>query len=101
MFELPFPGAPLSCSRGADSVLAAPRHLYTPLGCHRRATALNLWPGLYSAPGEWPWTYFFLLVLMLIFALRRYGRSLGLDAIIVARLQTRGILGRILLATAT
>jgi hypothetical protein len=38
---------------------------------------------------------------MLIFALRRYGRSLGLDAIIVARLQTRGILGRILLATAT
>ena len=46
---------------------------------------LNLWLGLYSAPGEWPWTYFFLLVLQLIFALHRYGRSLGLDAIIVSR----------------
>ncbi len=29
---------------------------------------LNLWLGLYSAPGEWPWTYFFLLVLQLMFA---------------------------------
>ena len=46
---------------------------------------LNLWLGLYSAPGEWPWTYFFLLVLQLVFALHRYGRSLGLDAILVAR----------------
>ena len=62
---------------------------------------LNLWLGLYSAPGEWPWTYFFLLVLMLIFALHRYGRRLGLDAIIVARSQTRSMLGRILLATIT
>ena len=44
------------------------------------AQILNLWLGLYSAPGEWPWTYFFLLVLMLVFALHRYGRSLGLDA---------------------
>jgi uncharacterized membrane protein YphA (DoxX/SURF4 family) len=62
---------------------------------------LNLWLGLYSAPGEWPWTYFFLLLLMLIFALHRYGRRLGLDAIIVARSQTRGLLGRIFLATMT
>jgi uncharacterized membrane protein YphA (DoxX/SURF4 family) len=62
---------------------------------------LNLWLGLYSAPGEWPWTYFFLLLLMLIFALHRYGRRLGLDAIILARSQTRGILGRIWLAIAT
>jgi hypothetical protein len=46
---------------------------------------LNLWLGLYSAPGEWPWTYFFLLVLQLIFAVHRYGRALGLDAIIVSR----------------
>ena len=46
---------------------------------------LNLWLGLYSAPGEWPWTYFFLLVLMVIFALHRFGRSLGLDAIIRER----------------
>jgi uncharacterized membrane protein YphA (DoxX/SURF4 family) len=62
---------------------------------------LNLWLGLYSAPGEWPWTYFFLLLLMLIFALHRYGRSLGLDAIIVARSQTRSLLGRLWLAIAT
>jgi uncharacterized membrane protein YphA (DoxX/SURF4 family) len=46
---------------------------------------LNLWLGLYNAEGEWPWTYFFLLVLMVIFALHRYGRSLGLDAIILGR----------------
>src|SRR5260370_32244316 len=37
---------------------------------------VNLWLGLYSAPGEWPWTYLFLLVLMLLFALHRYRRSL-------------------------
>ena len=62
---------------------------------------LNLWLGLYSAPGEWPWTYFFLLVLMLIFALHRYGRRLGLDAIIVARARNRGILNRLFLALVT
>jgi uncharacterized membrane protein YphA (DoxX/SURF4 family) len=44
---------------------------------------LNLWLGLYNAEGEWPWTYFFLLVLMVIFAVHRYGRSLGLDAIVL------------------
>jgi uncharacterized membrane protein YphA (DoxX/SURF4 family) len=47
---------------------------------------LNLWLGLYNAEGEWPWTYFFLLVLQLIFALHQYGRSLGLDAIVVDRI---------------
>jgi uncharacterized membrane protein YphA (DoxX/SURF4 family) len=62
---------------------------------------LNLWLGLYSAPGEWPWTYFFLLLLMLIFALHRYGRRLGLDAIILARSQTRSLAGRMFLAVAT
>lgn len=46
---------------------------------------LNLWLGLYDAPGEWPWTYFFLLVLQVIFALHQYGRSLGLDAVLIAR----------------
>ena len=61
---------------------------------------LNLWLGLYSAPGEWPWTYFFLLLLMLSFALHHYGRSLGIDAIIVARLKGRQGLGRFLLAEA-
>jgi hypothetical protein len=45
---------------------------------------LNLWLGLYSAPGEWPWTYFFLLLLQLVFGLHQYGRSLGIDAILAA-----------------
>ena len=61
---------------------------------------LNLWLGLYSAPGEWPWTYFFLLLLMLNFALHHYGRSLGLDAILVSRLGERKTLARALLAEA-
>lgn len=46
---------------------------------------LNLWLGLYNAWGEWPWTYFFLLVLQLIFAQDQYGRSLGFDALLTAR----------------
>ena len=50
----------------------------------------NLWLGLYNAEGEWPWTYFFLLVLQVIFALHRYGRSLGLDALLAARSQAPG-----------
>lgn len=63
---------------------------------------LNLWLGLYNAPGEWPWTYVFLLLLMTIFALHHYGRSLGIDAIIVYRIkQPRSWLGRIIVAEAT
>ena len=58
---------------------------------------LNLWLGLYNAPGEWPWTYFFLLVLQLMFAVHCYGRSLGIDAMLVAGRSShreRGMLGR-------
>lgn len=44
--------------------------------------ALNLWLGLYNAPNEWPWTYFFLLLLMGFFIVTRAGRALGLDALI-------------------
>ena len=46
---------------------------------------LNLWLGLYSAPNEWPWTYFFLLVLQLMFAVDHYGRNLGIDALLARR----------------
>jgi hypothetical protein len=53
------------------------------------AQIANLWLGLYSAPGEWPWTYFFLMAVMLIFAVHRYGRALGLDAIIARRTAPR------------
>jgi uncharacterized membrane protein YphA (DoxX/SURF4 family) len=65
---------------------------------------LNLWLGLYNAYGEWPWTYFFLLVLQLIFALHQYGRSLGLDAIIVdryARANGRGTVSNVVLGALT
>ncbi len=51
------------------------------------AMAVNLWLGLYSTHGEWPWTYFFLIVIQLMFALNRAGRSLGVDGLIVHRLQ--------------
>jgi uncharacterized membrane protein YphA (DoxX/SURF4 family) len=53
---------------------------------------LNLWLGLYNAWGEWPWTYFFLLVLQLMSALHQYGRSLGVDAILIARTRQNRIL---------
>jgi hypothetical protein len=62
---------------------------------------LNLWLGLYNAEGEWPWTYFFLLVVQLIFALHHYGRSLGLDALLVERWKGNRSLIGILVAEAT
>jgi F0F1-type ATP synthase membrane subunit a len=68
------------------------------------AQIVNLWLGLYNAQGEWPWTYFFLLVLQLIFALHAYGRSLGVDALIRARAAPaagRSSLGRRLLDVVT
>jgi uncharacterized membrane protein YphA (DoxX/SURF4 family) len=49
--------------------------------------AINLWLGLYHTHGEWPWTYFFLVVVQLLFAIYRSGRSLGVDALIARRLE--------------
>ena len=46
------------------------------------AMAINLWLGLYHAHGEWPWTYFFLIVIQLMFTIHRAGLSLGGDALI-------------------
>lgn len=62
---------------------------------------LNLWLGLYNDYYNWPWTYFFLMLLMLIFSVHRFGRSLGFDAVIVARTRNRNPLARIVLAVAT
>src|SRR5207244_2211147 len=31
--------------------------------------AINLWLGLYRTPNEWPWTYFFLIVIQLLFVI--------------------------------
>ncbi len=42
--------------------------------------ALNLWLGLYSAPGEWPWTYGFLIIIHVLFVRDPPGRCLGLEA---------------------
>ncbi len=47
--------------------------------------AINLWLGLYDAPGEWPWTYMFLVVLQLIYLIDPPGRSLGIDAFLWRR----------------
>jgi uncharacterized membrane protein YphA (DoxX/SURF4 family) len=54
--------------------------------------AVNLWLGLYSAPGEWPWTYGFLLMLQLLFVLDPPGRSLGVDALLLRRRGTAFLL---------
>jgi hypothetical protein len=65
---------------------------------------LNLWLGLYDAPGEWPWTYFFLLVLQIIFAINHFGRSLGVDALIAERFQQarrRGFIPAVVLGLLT
>ena len=65
------------------------------------AQIFNLWLGLYSAPGEWPWTYFFLFLLQLVFAVHCYGRSLGIDALLAARTGTRtqgGLIDRLVTA---
>ncbi len=46
---------------------------------------LNLWLGLYSAQGEWPWTYMFLVIIQAIFVIDPPGRSLGADVLLRAR----------------
>jgi uncharacterized membrane protein YphA (DoxX/SURF4 family) len=51
--------------------------------------AMNLWLGLYRAPYEWPWAYFFLIMLQTTFVVLHAGRSLGFDAILVRREQAQ------------
>ena len=59
--------------------------------------AVNLWLGLYRAPYEWPWTYFFLIVVNGSFAVSRAGRSLGIDRWLSKRAaQLGGLPGRLL-----
>ncbi len=50
---------------------------------------LNLWLGLYSAPGEWPWTYMFLTIIQAHYVIDPPGRSLGADALIADRCLSR------------
>ena len=49
--------------------------------------AVNLWLGLYSAPGEWPWTYMFLVIIMAGYVADPPGRALGIDAVLRRRLR--------------
>ena len=63
--------------------------------------AINLWLGLYRSPAEWPWTYFFLIIVQIMLLVQRPGRSLGLDAILLRReqqLADHGLWGRLVRA---
>jgi len=57
----------------------------------------QLWLGLYLHPGEWPWTYIFLIFVQGFFLLDNAGRSLGLDALF-ARSPFRPFAGNTLVA---
>jgi uncharacterized membrane protein YphA (DoxX/SURF4 family) len=60
--------------------------------------AINLWLGLYRSPGEWPWTYFFLIIIQIMLLVQTPGRSLGLDAILLRgkpESSGRGLWGRL------
>jgi hypothetical protein len=60
----------------------------------------NIYLGLYRSTSEWPWTYAFLVLLMVLFAVERYGRSLGADALLAARKpQARGFAGVLMALT--
>jgi uncharacterized membrane protein YphA (DoxX/SURF4 family) len=62
--------------------------------------AMNLWLGLYRAPYEWPWAYFFLMMLQTTFVILHAGRSLGFDTILAHREQAQpqpeGVAARVL-----
>ncbi|MBI4639635.1 MAG: DoxX family protein [Candidatus Tectomicrobia bacterium] len=62
--------------------------------------AANLWLGLYRAPYEWPWTYFFLILLQVTFIVFRAGRSLGIDAMLAPskrkELEPKGVVARLI-----
>jgi uncharacterized membrane protein YphA (DoxX/SURF4 family) len=66
------------------------------LGLFSRAGALlgllmglNLWLGLYSADGEWPWTYMFLVMIQTWFVIDPPGRVLGADVLLRNRSAAR------------
>jgi uncharacterized membrane protein YphA (DoxX/SURF4 family) len=54
--------------------------------------ALNLWLGLYSAPGEWPWTYALIVIVQLLFAIYPPGRSLGADVLLCRHYRVSALL---------
>jgi hypothetical protein len=62
---------------------------------------LHLWLGIYlpGTPAEWSWSYIFLALLLMLFALYAAGRSLGLDALlrrdVPAVRDAKGFFGRL------
>jgi len=58
--------------------------------------AINLWLGLYNRPNEWPWTYFFLILLNGFFLFHRAGRALGIDAMLASKSTSGGIVKRVI-----
>jgi uncharacterized membrane protein YphA (DoxX/SURF4 family) len=57
----------------------------------------NLWLGLYRADSEWPWSYAFLILLLALFSLEAFGRSLGCDALLRGDIWLRERVPRFLL----
>lgn len=47
--------------------------------------AAQLYLGLHTHPGEWPWEFIFIIVICWMFNLYAAGRSLGLEFAFVAR----------------
>jgi hypothetical protein len=56
--------------------------------------SLHLWLGLYRHPGEWPWNYVFLAIVLALFVAHAAGRSLGADALLRRRADKRSLIGR-------
>jgi uncharacterized membrane protein YphA (DoxX/SURF4 family) len=56
--------------------------------------SLHLWLGLYRHPGEWPWNYVFLAIVLVLFAAYAAGRSLGADALLRRRAEKTSLIGR-------
>jgi uncharacterized membrane protein YphA (DoxX/SURF4 family) len=56
--------------------------------------SLHLWLGLYRHPGEWPWNYVFLAVVLVLFATYAAGRSLGADALLRRSADKASLIGR-------
>jgi uncharacterized membrane protein YphA (DoxX/SURF4 family) len=63
--------------------------------------SLNLWLGLYNAPNEWGWTYFFMALLNGMTVALRAGRVLGADALLAPKLQSKSVRLRRLTELAT
>jgi thiosulfate dehydrogenase (quinone) large subunit len=64
------------------------------------AMQINLLIGNYSVPGEWFWTYPLLIVSHVAFTVDRAGRVLGVDGMLVRRVEANrehpGLIGRLL-----